>query len=299
MEILTRANSPYPPQYSSLTCNEVLLQFFAEAEQVSMDVEGRAHCSVQEFWKNNPYLAGGAAKAHNAKAGTKQPRTEDANPVEGVMSNAARKKITKNLTLSGVPQATVQVIAESLKQVSANTANLALPTGSKTSTGKQGGRGTGGAGGKKVTKGKGGAKGAVAGKGAVDNRPPCQVTGCTFGWNPGKVGQSDRDICQSCRKQAILNGNSYTHKTLGPLMLGSMHQVATKTKPAAHAFSGQVAPLTQAQLQQAQVQAAQQQQQQQQHALYLQQMQQMQANTQAQAQVGNANQAQQVQVAGQ
>ena len=76
-----------------------------------------------------------------------------------------------------------------------------------------------------------------------------------------------------------------------------MHQVATKTKPAAHAFSGQVAPLTQAQLQQAQVQQAQQQQQQ--HALYLQQMQQMQANAQAQAQVGNADQAQQVQVAGQ
>ena len=103
--------------YSSLTCNEVLLQFFAEAEQVAMDVEGKAHCSIQEFWKNNPYLAGGAAKAHVAKTGTKQPRTEDANPVEGVMSNAARKKITKNLTLSGVPQATVQVIAESLKQV--------------------------------------------------------------------------------------------------------------------------------------------------------------------------------------
>ena len=81
-------------------------------------------------------------------------------------------------------------------------------------------------------------------------------------------------------------------------MLGSMHQVATKTKPAAHAFNGQVAPLTQAQLQQAQVQQVQQQQQQQ--ALYLQQMQQMQATAQAQhAQVGNANQAQQVQVAGQ
>ena len=191
----------------------------------------------------------------------------------------------------------MQVVAESLKKVSANTANLALPTGTKTSAAKggrgTGGRGTGGARGRGA-KGRGGA----AGKGAADNRPPCQVTGCTFGWNPGKVGQSDRDICQSCRKQAILNGNAYTHKTLGPLMLGSMHQVATKTKPAAHAFTGQVAPLTQAQLQQAQVQQVQQQQQQQ--ALYLQQMQQMQANAQAQhAQVGNANQAQQVQVAGQ
>ena len=180
----------------------VLLQFFAEAKQVAMDVEGRAHGSVQEFWKNNPYLAGGAAKAHNTKAGTKQPRNEDANPVEGVMSSAARKKMTKRLTASGVPQATVQVIVESLKKVSANTANLALPTGSKTSAGKQGGRGTGGRGtggarGRSGAKGKGG---AAAGKGAVDHRPPCQVTGCTFGWNPGKVGQSDRDICQSCRR---------------------------------------------------------------------------------------------------
>ena len=166
------------------------------------------------------------------------------------MSNAARKKMTKNLTAQGVDQATAQVIVESLKNVSANTTNIALPTGSKGNTGKQGGRG---AGGKKGKGAKGGAKAAVAGR--PDNRPPCQAAGCTFGWNPGKPGLTDRDICQTCRKKAILNGNSYVHKTLGALMLGSNHQVVTQNKPAAHAFTGQVT-LTQAQVQVAQAQAA-------------------------------------------
>ena len=96
------------------------MQFFAEAEKVSYDVEGSAHCSVQEFWKNNPYLEGGAAKkAHNTETGTKQPRTEEPNPVAGIMSNAARKKMTKTLTAQGVDHAIVQVIVESLKNVSA------------------------------------------------------------------------------------------------------------------------------------------------------------------------------------
>ena len=145
------------------------MQCFAEAEKVSYDVEGSAHCSAQEFWKNNPYLEGGAAKkAHNTKTGTKQPRTEEPSPVAGIMSNAACKKMTKNLTASGVDQATVQIVVESLKRVSANTTNLALPTGSKGNTGKQGAKG---AGGKKGKGAKGGAKAAVAGR-AVDNRPP-------------------------------------------------------------------------------------------------------------------------------
>ena len=83
----------------------------------------------------------------------------------------------------------MQVVVESLKKVSANTTNIALPTGSKGNTGKQGGRG---AGGKKGKGAKGGAKAAVAGR--PDNRPPCQAAGCTFGWNPGEPGLTDRDI---------------------------------------------------------------------------------------------------------
>ena len=246
MQILTRASSPYPDHYNSMACNDILMQYFAEAEAAALEIEGHAHCSPQELWKNNPFVEGKPQSANTAVAGKKKPRTEDADPVAGVaMSKNQRKKLNKKLAEQGIDikahNAAVQAAMAQVRAAATNT----MPTGTK---------------GKQVPSGKGKVKGATsrAGKGGKGtgktvhpnnpslagqtDKPLCQAMGCTHPWNPSKVGDADRDICMRCRRTAILAGYTYTHKTLGALKLGSLHQVATATSQAVHANAAGVNP---------------------------------------------------------
>ena len=116
-----------------------------------------------------------------------------------------------------------------MAQVQANSTNT-MPTGSK-GTAVPKGKAKGAAG----KAGKASGKAAKAANPPQAGKPECQAQGCTHPWNPSKVGDADRDICMKCRRTAILAGYSYTHKSLGALKLGSMHQVATGSSPAVRA----------------------------------------------------------------
>ena len=140
------------------------------------------------------------------------------------MSKNQRKKLNKKLAEGGIDvQAHNAAMQAAMAQVQANSTNT-MPTGSK-------GKAKGAAG----KAGKASGKAAKAANPPQAGKPLCQAQGCTHPWNPSKVGDADRDICMKCRRIAILADYTYTHKSLGTLKLGSLHQVATGTSHAVHA----------------------------------------------------------------